>query len=192
MLGTTEEKWIVFLDANVMFKANVFRFIIGGALADYYMLRSSEKTIQEARDALGRKNRPNALVALENNIKLIPDFVVRDQDRRVLEYSRVLESSLIGTEQKDRHVLVGAIQAKAKYLVTDNLSDFNISEVQSYGLEVIGIDNFGIKIASTQRGLIALSKYIQLTPPDRLKKYLESLKKEIPQTMELILPFFSH
>jgi predicted nucleic acid-binding protein len=52
---------------------------------------------------------------------------------------------------KDRHVLAVAIEARARYIVTENLSDFRPQALAPHGIEAVSADAFLIHLLKTRR-----------------------------------------
>ncbi|WP_300056383.1 hypothetical protein [uncultured Roseobacter sp.] len=54
----------------------------------------------------------------------------------------VLEATLDGINEKDRHVLAAAIKTCASVIVTDNLKDFPSHYCEQFDIEPLSADNF--------------------------------------------------
>lgn len=130
--------FIVFLDANVLYPAELRSFLMYLAVSGMYRAKWSAEVQEEwisnlllsrpdlTREKLERtrelmeRHAPDALVAGYQN--LIPGLSLPDQN--------------------DRHVLAAAIRGKASVIITNNLKDFPAAELQIYDIEAQTPDEF--------------------------------------------------
>jgi len=130
--------FIAFLDANVLYPAELRSFLMYLAVSGIYRAKWSADVHEEwisklllkrpdlTRAKLARtrelmdKHAPDALVTGYQN--LIPGLNLPDAD--------------------DRHVLAAAIRGKASVIITNNLADFPAKELQTYDIEAQTPDEF--------------------------------------------------
>lgn len=63
-------------------------------------------------------------------------------EEAMVEGFEVLEPTLVGINEKDRHVLAAAIKTCASVIVTDNLKDFPIEHCTPFDIEPLSADSF--------------------------------------------------
>jgi predicted nucleic acid-binding protein len=102
---------------------------------------------------------------------------------------------LIPTHQlpdiKDRHVLAAAIHARAKYIVTFNLTDFPQSALQFCGIEALSPDDFVLRIIQSRanRVLVMVKRHRAglVRPSLSAAEYLAMLEKQgLPKTVAFL------
>ena len=165
------------LDACVLYSAPVRGFLLRLATAESFCPFWSEEIQNEwTRNLL--QNRPD----------LKQDDL--EQTRRRMDFhfpgSHVSgHDAIIPTlnlpDIKDRHVLAVAIQVKAKYIVTFNLSDFPELILQSHNIEAVSPDDFVMRLISQNRSRVlwtVRSHQSSLTrPPKTVDEYLAELEE---------------
>ncbi len=101
----------IFLDASVLFKAAVTRFLLGAERVGEFRVAWSPAVVDEARRNLVALGREAALVAFEENL-------VWPREVELVQADPNVQTSLQRTDAKDRHVLAAAAAAAAEILVT--------------------------------------------------------------------------
>ena len=85
-------------------------------------------------------------------------------------------------DQNDRHVLAVAIHAKARHIVTTNLTDFPKSILAPYQVEAVLPDDFSLHVIEydSEAFTEAIAKHrASLTrPPKTVDEYLATLEKQ--------------
>lgn len=130
-------KFSVIYDANVLYPAPLRDFLMRLALLDLFQARWTDQIHEEWINALlreGKHNRDN----LEKVRELMDSHV---RDARVTGYEPLIESLSL-PDPNDRHVLAAAIRCNADAIVTYNLKDFPLEELDKYSIEAIHPDDF--------------------------------------------------
>lgn len=169
------------LDADVLFQAAPARLLLSAAQSGLYRARWSDRILSEVRTKLTAKGRFGALRAFEANIGLVRDPLI--------EGFESLEPKFAATDPGDRHVAAAAAAAKARYLVTQNLTDFDSGEAAAHGFVVVHFDAFGEQLAL--HNLAALARAVDRTPPERLYRYLDFLRASMPRTFSRLQVLFA-
>jgi predicted nucleic acid-binding protein len=172
---------IVFLDASVLFKAAVTRFLLGAERVGEFRVAWSPAVVDEARRNLVALGREAALVAFEENL-------VWPREVELVQADVGVQTSLQRTDAKDRHVLAAAVAAAAEILVTSNARDFDVTEAAALGVRIATPDEFLAEVA--ERNPHALVRYIERVPPDRFERYVRRLESELPTAMAVLAPLF--
>ena len=130
--------YLVFLDANVLFSKILLTIFLDMAELEIFSFLWSDEVIKEVTKNLKLKGvNPQSVDKLEESIKSA--FKMGEVEKN--DY-KSLEQNLSKTDPKDRHVLAAASIAGAQYLVTFNLSDFDVAEATSQNVQVIHPDDF--------------------------------------------------
>lgn len=135
------DRFVVVLDANVLYPFRVRDTLLRFAEAGLFRARWTEEILEEWQAALLRNK---------------PALIQSVTDQRAAMRAAFPESSIDGYEElveslklpdpNDRHVLAAAIVAGAEHIVTENLRDFPADSVERYGIEAVSADDF---LAST-------------------------------------------
>jgi hypothetical protein len=96
-------------------------------------------------------------------------------DADVADY-RTLIPSLSLPDPDDRHVLAAAIASNAALIVTWNLKDFPVADLQAYGVAAISPDDFLVSLHSTYRNVLIGS----------VKRARQNLRRTQPSVEEFI------
>ena len=92
-------------------------------------------------------------------------------DALVGKYENLIEG-LVLPDLKDRHVLAAAIKTNANIIVTNNLKDFPLEYLDTFGIKAISPDDF-------------LTDIIDLNPEEALKAFREMvINKKNPEMHE--------
>jgi predicted nucleic acid-binding protein len=126
-----------FLDASVLFPIGLCDSLLWIAALDLYSPRWSADVLAELR---------------RNILKEYPDMDPGEIDQRIADMQHAFsEAEVTGyqrpipampADDKDKHVLAGAVLAKAGVLVTNNLKDFDLERCAELGVEVQSADEF--------------------------------------------------
>ncbi len=84
-------------------------------------------------------------------------------------------------QEKDRHVLAAAIRARAELIVTSNLKDFPVSELERWSIEVAHPANYLLTLYSMDPGIF-VSKTYQLSENRGIsaQRFLSKLSRSVP------------
>ncbi|MGD9793716.1 MAG: PIN domain-containing protein [Acidimicrobiia bacterium] len=171
---------LVMFDANVLFQAAVTRFLLGAAQSGTCRVVWTEEIAEETCRNLMAAGRPGALIAFEQNGRLVFDPVVPAS-------SRSWAGRLLRTDPKDRHVLAAAGRNKVQVLVTDNVRDFDREEVRELDIVIATSREFAAHIA--ERFPLALVRHIERVPPERFSRYVALLERQLPEAMALLASY---
>jgi predicted nucleic acid-binding protein len=131
------DRFVVILDANVLYPFGVRDVLLRFAEAGLYRARWSEAILLEwTTNLLAQK--PHLKGSIESQLaamrRAFPEALVEEYEG--------LAASLHLPDKDDRHVLAAAIRAGAQIIVTENLKDFPIDELKPYDIEAMSADSF--------------------------------------------------
>lgn len=143
----------IFFDADVLFSlsytknpmSGTKRIILQGYLEKYSFITSA-KVIEEARKNLSSYNNPDYLERLGEILEDFNFWVIKILDEKLIDlYKDIIH-------EKDTHVLVGAIQSNADYLLTFNKKHFSTRRFKKFNLklQVVTPKEFIKKVILTQ------------------------------------------
>lgn len=130
--------YIAFLDANVLYPADLRSFLMYLALAGTYQAKWSAEVHEEWMSNL-LLNRPDLTREKLERTRTLMDMHV--PDALVTGHNNLI-AGLNLPDPSDRHVLAGAIRGNADVIVTNNLRDFPASELRKYGIDAQTPDEF--------------------------------------------------
>ena len=164
------------LDACVLYSASLRDFMLRLAGAKVYHPRWSEEIQNEwTRNLL--QNRPD--LTREKLERTCREMDLHFPHGLVRGYDSIL-SALTLPDPNDRHVLAAAIHAKARIIVTFDLSDFPETALYHYGIEALSPDEFVLRLIQkrSDRVLQAVKDHrLGLTrPPKTVDEYLTTLE----------------
>jgi hypothetical protein len=177
----------VFLDANVLYPAELRSFLLYVAAAGLFQPKWSDKVHEEWISSL-----------LKNRIDLTRQQLART--RRLMEAAapdatvsgyEALIPKLALPDSEDRHVLAAAIHAGAQVILTANLRHFPGSALRRYGilaktpealaLELLSVDPLGMAEAAESH------RASMKRPPKSTEEYLHMLSFHgMPKTARLL------
>ncbi|MDU0479728.1 PIN domain-containing protein [Staphylococcus chromogenes] len=131
---------VVLVDANVLYSALLRDIVIRCALGRTPLVRVrwTDRILEEAFGNL-LKHRSDLDPARLHRTKQLMNQVLPDAG--VTNYEHLIPLVNL-PDADDRHVLAAAIHCRADLLLTQNVKDFPVSIVQSYGISVMGFDEF--------------------------------------------------
>lgn len=131
------DRFVVILDANVLYPFRVRDALLCFAEAGLFRARWSSKIIDEWRRNL-LAARPELEASVNSQIaamgRAFPEGLVHGGD--------ALVDGLSLPDPNDRHVLATAIRAGAEHIVTENLKDFPTESLQDYAVSAVSADDF--------------------------------------------------
>lgn len=130
--------YIAFLDANVLYPAELRSFLMFLALPGIYRVKWSAEIHEEWISNLLSKRPDLTREKLERTRALMERHV---PDALVTGYQDLI-AGLNLPDVDDRHVLAAAIRGKASIIITNNVKDFPASELQTYDIEAQTPDEF--------------------------------------------------
>lgn len=123
--------FIAFLDANVLYPAELRSFLMFLAVPGTYRARWSAEVHEEWTSNV-LLNRPDLTREKLERTRALMDMHV--PDRLVTGYQNLIPELNL-PDPNDRHVLAAAMQGKANVIITNNLKKFPASELQTYDME---------------------------------------------------------
>jgi hypothetical protein len=168
-----------FLDASVLFPIGLCDSLLWIAALDLYSPRWSAGVLVELR---------------RNILKEYPDMDPGEIDQRIADMQHAFsEAEVTGYQRlipampandKDKHVVAGAVIAKAGVLVTNNLKDFDLERCAELGVEVQSADEFLSHALSldpvTVHQALAKQAAIKKNPPMTVADVLARLEWTAP------------
>jgi predicted nucleic acid-binding protein len=131
------DRFVVVLDANVLYPYRVRDALLRFAEAGLFRARWSPTILDEWRRSLLAR-RPELEVSIDAQIRAIgrafPESCVSGGD--------TLIGSLTLPDPDDRHVLATAIRTGAEHIVTENLKDFPVAILAPFGISAVTADDF--------------------------------------------------
>ncbi len=131
------DRFVVVLDANVLYPFRVRDALLRFTEAGLFRTRWSPKILDEWKGSL-LKRRPD----LEESINQQLEAMAQAFPEACVTAGAYLIPSLTLPDPDDCHVLATAIVAGAEHIVTENLKDFPDDVLSPYGLSAISPDDF--------------------------------------------------
>jgi predicted nucleic acid-binding protein len=131
------DRFVVVLDANVLFPFRVRDCLLRFAEAGLYRARWSPQILDEWARTLTEK-----CPHLRSSIRSQQEATARAFPEAVIEGYDDLIPALDLPDENDRHVLAAAIRASAQHIITENLRDFPADALAIYGIEAVSADQF--------------------------------------------------
>lgn len=160
------DRFTALADANVLASALKRNMLLSFARAEFFRVRWSQKIMDETERTieklLKRKNVPEPRKGAARQRK---NMCIAFEEASV-EGFEMLEPTLVGINEKDRHVLAAALKTCASVIITDNLKDFPEESCAPFDIKPLSADNF-------------FADCISLSPPDTmavLRQMRERLK----------------
>jgi hypothetical protein len=129
---------IAFLDASVLYPAQLRNFLMHLARRDLFQARWSDHVQEEWIAALLRNRRDLTQEQLARTRRLMNEHV---DDALVSGYEHIIDQLTL-PDADDRHVLAAAIHGGAGVIVTVNLRDFPADVLATHGVEALHPDTF--------------------------------------------------
>ncbi len=129
-------RFVVFLDANVLFPFLVRDILLSFAEAGLYRARWSSDVLDEWQAAATRKWPTAAAKVQATRAQMKVAFPEAEVDGY-----RSLIAALALPDEDDRHVLAAAISTGAQVIVTENLKDFPIDVLAPFNIEALTADD---------------------------------------------------
>lgn len=124
------------LDTNVIYPLWIRDLLLWFAFYELYTPKWSENIFDEWIDVMLRKG-----IEEEEAYKRANKMNIAFPDALVENYEPLIETLRL-PDQKDRHVLAAAITTNADLIITNNLKDFPIDYLSSFGLKAKCADDF--------------------------------------------------
>jgi predicted nucleic acid-binding protein len=172
-----------FFDANVLFGARLRSLVIESAKSGLFRAKWTEDIHREWMEAV-TKQRPEIIPEALERTRRAMDRAV--PDCLVTRYEQLIPSIIL-KDPDDRHVVAGAIAARASVIVTFNVKDFPQHVLAPFGLHTEHPDDFLMDIENLGPGMLIQAvladwKHYK-NPPLTLDTYLEDLVRAgLPKT----------
>jgi predicted nucleic acid-binding protein len=124
------------LDTNVIYPLWIRDLLLWFAYHDLFTPKWSKHIFDEWMDVMNRKG-----ISTEAARKRIEIINAAFPDALVENYEPLIEMLQL-PDSKDRHVLAAAIKTNANLIVTNNLRDFPLDYLASFGLKAKNADDF--------------------------------------------------
>lgn len=128
----------VVYDACVLYPNTLRDLLIRIAQSGTVQARWTEKILDEMSTAL-RRNRPDIPDSKLERLRVLMNDAVRDC--LVSDYEPLIDGLKL-PDPDDRHVLAAAIKSGAQIIVTQNLRDFPIADLEQWDIEAKSADEF--------------------------------------------------
>jgi predicted nucleic acid-binding protein len=129
-------RFICVLDTNVIYPLWIRDLLLWFAHHDLYTPKWSKHIFDEWEEVMRRKG-----IAEEDRIRRMSIVDEAFPDARVENYEPIVQM-LDLPDPKDKHVLAAAIKTNANLIVTNNLKDFPVDYIASFGLSAKSADDF--------------------------------------------------
>lgn len=177
-MAMTSSPPVALLDACVLYPYTLRDTLMHLAVVGLYSPRWSVRIQQEWMiSLLEKRGHTYTREKLEGTIELMNKAFELGcvEERLFLDLIPTLQLK----DPNDKHVLAAAIAAKADFLVTFNLKDFQSKDLDRYGVTLISPDEFIANFASQRMDEVLLA----LTNQSRAMKRWPKTPKEIIQTL---------
>lgn len=179
-----------FLDANVLYPAQLRNFFMRLALTGLFRARWSSQVHEEWITALLRV-RPDLS---RKKLEKVRDLMELHAQDAVVEGYEHLVKSITLPDPNDRHVLAAAIHGQANIIVTMNIRDFPQETLGPFGIEAQHPDDFVLQFAKHSPGAVILAakehRNSLKNPPKDPEDYLFMLEKHgLTQTVSILREF---
>ena len=178
-VGTVKSApFIAVYDACVLYPAPLRDLLMHLALTGLFQARWTEKIHEEWMRNL-RRDRPELSAEKLERVRRLMD--AHAEDCLVTGYEGLI-GSLALPDPNDRHVLAAAIQAKARTVVTYNLSDFPAASLAQHGTKAQHPDAFILGLLEMDREKVLQAVRDQRAslrnPPVTAEELLATLEKQ--------------
>ncbi len=172
-------KVAVIYDACILYSAPLRDLFMRLALADLYQAKWTEDIHQEWIRSLLKK-RPD--LGRERLEKIKEKMNMHVRDCLVVGYNDFVKNIVL-PDPHDRHVVAAAICAKAKIIVTMNLTDFPFQAIKEYGVEAQHPDKFLCELLNNApfrvMQVIRETRLSLKRPSKSAEEYLDILERQM-------------
>jgi hypothetical protein len=173
----------VFFDANVLFGARLRSLVIELSKSGLFRAKWTEHVHQEWMAAVSKRRPDIAIERLERTRRAMDRAV---PDCLVTGYEPFIPSVVLD-DPDDRHIVAGAIVARASVIVTFNVKDFPEDVLSPFGIHTEHPDDFLMDVENLGPGTLIQAVIADWNhynnPPMTLDGYLEDLVRAgVPRT----------
>ena len=184
---------VAFLDASVLYPAQLRNFLMHLAVRDLFQARWSDRVHEEWIAALLRNRRDLTREQLARTRRLMDENL---DDALVSGYEHIVDQLSL-PDPNDCHVLAAAIHGGASVIVTVNLRDFPANVLTTHGIEAQHPDTF-IRARLDDQPDEVLAALLEMrldlkNPPVSMAELLTSLEgrglaRSVAELRQLITP----
>lgn len=146
------QSFAVVLDANVIVPMAATDVLLRLAEREFYRPLWSARIMDEAFRAIRRIHPELPEVQIRSRLAAMNEAF---EDALVTGWEQI-EAALVLPDENDQHVLACAIVGGADAIVTNNVDDFPVEVLASFGLEAIELDDFLLDIIDHSPGEVTL------------------------------------
>jgi hypothetical protein len=169
---------VAFLDANVLYPAELRSFLMYLALAGLFRAKWSNAVHEEWITNLLKNRSDLTREKLERTRQLMDKAAF---DALVEDYEDLIPSLSL-PDENDRHVLAAAIRGGARVIVTKNLKDFPETALRPYKIEALHPDKFILNLIDRFPDLVLQAaethRKALKNPSKRVTEYLASIEAQ--------------
>ncbi|NOE36069.1 PIN domain-containing protein [Ruegeria sp. HKCCD7318] len=136
------DRFTALADACVLSSALKRNILLSFAQPEFYRVRWSNKIMDETERTIVKLLQRKEIAEPDKGAKRQRSNMCRAFEEAMVEDFEVLEPSLDGINEKDRHVLAAAIKTCVSVIVTDNLKDFPPEYCAPFDIEPLSADSF--------------------------------------------------
>ncbi len=145
------QSFAVVLDANVIVPIAAADLLLRMAEREFYRPLWSTRIMDETFHTIWKIHSEFTEVQIRKRLAAMNEAF---EDALVTGWETI-EAALVLPDMDDRHVLACAIVGGADAIVTNNLDDFPVAVLASFGLEAIGLDDFLLDLIDHSSGEVA-------------------------------------
>lgn len=182
--------YTVVFDANIMYPAPLRSFLMYLAVSGEFRARWTDQIHEEwIRNLL--INRPEIERA---NLERVRSLMDKHVPGAVVTGYESLIDSIDLPDKDDRHVVAAAIRTRAEAIITFNLKDFPVKQLEQYGITAVHPDDFICDLIGLNMGAVIEAARQHRTglknPAFTASEYLDLLQRQrLPRSVSLIRPF---
>ncbi|MBB5060205.1 putative nucleic acid-binding protein [Granulicella aggregans] len=185
--------FIVFLDANVLYPAELRSFLMYLAVSGVYRARWSAEVQDEWISNLLLNRSDLTREKLERTRELMERHA---PDALVTGYQNLIPGLSL-PDHNDRHVLAAAIRGKATVIITNNLKDFPAAELQIYDIEAQTPEDFINHLINLYPAEVLQAaeehRHSLRNPKKTVEEYLDSLRRQgLVETVTTLSRLYNH
>jgi hypothetical protein len=167
--SVTADVTLIFLDANILSKAVTRTLLIVGGVPSGFRAVWSMAAEHEAAGHM----RPRA----------VPPGVIRERYGIELSPSGSDAARFAATKESDRQILADAVEAGARFLVTEDVDDFNTDDLAGVGISAVNHDVFLAERLSREAYLAVIDLFVQrqVAPPTTPAQFHAAVARKHPR-----------
>lgn len=185
-MSNIADRFVVILDANVLYPFRVRDVLLRFAEAGLYRARWSRQIMEEWTQSVIQK-KPQ----FEASIRSQERAMARAFPEAMVEGHESLIPGLVLPDKNDRHVLAAAILAGAQHIITENIHDFPDEVLRPYGIEAVTADQFlsstfELYPSAAMKALRQMRKEYERPPMNPSELLLDLMRVGLARTASLV------